>query len=73
MKNLLLIAAGAGLALLAMRAMANQAPTHNEAAAPRLPGMPSMPKMPGMHSGAAPNAPRIGPQAPAGLFAGMWG
>lgn len=51
----------------------------NDAAGPRLPSMPSMPRMPsmpgmpGMTSGAAPNMPQIGPQAPAGMFGGMWG
>lgn len=57
------------------------AANRNDAAGPRLPGMPSMPMMPNMPgmpsmgSAAVPNAPRVnvGPQAPAGLFSGMWG
>jgi hypothetical protein len=55
------------------------ASVRNDAAGPRLPGMPSMPMMPSMPgmpsmgSGAAPNAPRVGPQPPSGMFDGMWG
>lgn len=82
MKPVYLIAA-AGLAFVAWRSMAGGGGlglghTRNDAAGPRLPAMPNMPRMPAMPgmpsmtSGAAPNAPQIGPQAPAGMFAGMW-
>jgi hypothetical protein len=87
MKKIHMIAAGvvaAGVGLFAWRRFGRSAAlgeVRNDAAGPRLPAMPEMPRMPSMpsmpgmptmRSGAAPNMPQIGPQAPAGLFAGMW-
>ncbi|MDN3921504.1 hypothetical protein [Roseateles violae] len=74
-------ALGLGALVLWHARRGDLAANRNDAAGPRLAGMPdmpmmpSMPGMPAMPSAAVPNAPRqaVGPQAPAGLFSGMWG
>jgi hypothetical protein len=79
-------AAAVGAYFLYFRRRADLAAVRNDAAGPRLPAMPAMPAMPSMPGmptmpsmGNAPNAPQLapgfgfGPQAPAGLFKGMWG